>query len=100
MIRPTFNRFADGDPREDFNNRMRHYLVHLEENQRTESYEFIVFRRRSAELRADLLREENRDLRQTLKILRSQIKTIYKEHHGYEKTAVHRMQDAYDRSKS
>ena len=93
MNRPTFNRFADGDPREDFNRRMRIYLVHLEENQKTSTYQFEIFRRQQAEERSSALMKENFYLKKYQKQLRSEIKNIYKEHHGYQEETVHRMQD-------
>ena len=88
MNRPLFNRFADGDPREDFNNRMRVYLVHLEENQMGDTYRQLIYMRDEHLKNYRVEAEKNRELRQTLKTLRSQIKAIYKEHHGYKKTAM------------
>lgn len=100
MIRPTFNRFAEGDPREDFNSRMRTYLLHLEENQQTLTYQDLLRERNEAWIDGWRKEEKIRDLRRTLKTMRSQIKTIYKEHHGYEKATMHSLQDSYDSSKS
>ncbi len=80
MNRPLFNRFATGNPTDDYNERMRKYVFYLEGRDKkcsrleTERWEVS----RIAENLHKTM-EEAHGLRTTLKILRSQIKHMWKE---------------------
>jgi hypothetical protein len=87
--RPDFKSYKyAADPRRAYSDAMKNYLVHLEENQVTSTYQQLRY------LHDEHLRnfheklEENRNLRKTLKTMRSQIKFIYKEHHGYKASTM------------
>ena len=77
MIRPIFNKFSNGDPQDEHNKRMRVYLLHLEErNTLCYRLENQVGRLR---LEAHKAEQEARSLRQSMKVLRSQLKAMFKE---------------------
>jgi hypothetical protein len=79
MNRPVFNKFSEGDPVEDYNRRMREWLVYLEARDRRCT---ILEHRMNEENYAKALhstREKNYELSRSMKVLRSQIKTMFKE---------------------
>jgi hypothetical protein len=77
MRRPIFNKFSSCHPQEDYNERMRVYLLHLEErNTLCYRLENEVGRLR---LEAHKAEQEARSLRQSMKVLRSQLKAMFKE---------------------
>ena len=80
MIRPKFNRFGRGDPEKDFNNAMKHYLIYLEgRNQICFGLESVAYNAKHISENYHRIENENIELKKTLKILRSQIKTMFKE---------------------
>lgn len=89
MHRPLFNRFATGNPTDDYNNRMREYLIHLEARDK-KCLHLECERQGFARIAEGMHKamEENHELRATLKILRSQIKTMWKENHADEAKAM------------
>ena len=80
MHRPLFNRFATGDPKEDYNIRMRAYVQYLEARDK-KCLGLECERQGYARMAEGMHKamEEAHDLRKTLKILRSQIKHMWKE---------------------
>lgn len=90
MNRPGFNKFANGDPKEDYNRRMRAYVVWLELREKR----CVKLEHRMAEdnLVAHALhstQEQNYELCKSMKVLRSQIRALFKEgNHGNEKKNV------------
>ena len=83
MNRPDFKSYKyAADPRKAYSDAMKNYLVHLEENQRGETYQALVQNyaiSRQLTINAEM---ESYELRKTLKILRSQIKTMWKENNA------------------
>lgn len=80
MIRPIFNKFSNGDPQDEHNKRMRVYLLHLEErNTLCYRLENEVGRLRLEAHNAHKAEQEARSLRQSMKVLRSQLKAMFKE---------------------
>jgi len=92
MNRPIFNKFSAGSPVEDFNSKMREYLVYLEARDRKcsrlETERWEVSRMSEGMHKA---MEENHELRRSMKVLRSQIKTMWKEEYAVQKTPMHLM---------
>lgn len=81
MNRPRFNKFAKGDPQQDFNERMRKYVLYLESREvictRLER-EHLNYQRDYVEVLHGTM-EENHELRRSMKILRKQIINMFKE---------------------
>lgn len=80
MNRPGFNKFAKGDPSEDYNRRMREYIVWLELRSKR-CYRMEQDRSEVRDLASALhsSQEECNALGYSLKNLRAQIRTMYKE---------------------
>lgn len=79
MIRPVKKSFIyASNPAVAYNEAMRNYLVYLEENQRGETYQHICWERDQAGRDLYAKEQENHELKKTLKVLRSQLKKIFK----------------------
>jgi len=80
MNRPAFNKFAKGDPKTDYNLRMGEYVVWLEA--RSRKCHSLETRMMDTSLVANALhstQEQNYELSKSMKILRSQLRAMFKE---------------------
>ena len=83
MLRPNFKSYKyAADPRRAYSDAMKNYLVYLEENQAGDTNRELRYMR-DEHLKNYWHKEaQNIELRKTLKILRSQIKTMWKENNA------------------
>lgn len=80
MNRPIYNKFSSRNATDDFNSRMREYVVYLEKRDRLcTQLELHQFDLREMVENMHAAMEESHELRSTLKTLRSQIKYMWKE---------------------
>jgi len=79
MIRPVKKSFIyASNPAVAYNEAMRNYLVYLEKNQTTDSHTDMRWQRDQAWKENWGKEEQIRELKRTLKILRSQLKKMFK----------------------
>jgi hypothetical protein len=78
--RPGFNKFASGDPSEDYNRRMREYIVWLELRSKR-CYRMEQDRSEVSSLASELhsSQEECESLKYSMKNLRYHLRTMFKE---------------------
>lgn len=84
MRRPQFNKFSNDFPHQDYNDRMREYLVYLEHrverlSQEKWRLEYRVEHFRESAQKTYSAERETQELRTTLKILRNQIRKAFAE---------------------
>ena len=80
MNRPAFNKFAKGDPTQDYNRRMREYIVWLEVRAK-KCDQLEQDRWYTSKIVQDLHRSQLHtfEISKSMKILRSQIRAMFKE---------------------